>query len=108
MDLSLRDDDSAILEEVAQRTGMGSINARSRKAGSNPQKRWRVRGKKDRQILIDLLDRYPLRSKKKRDFLLWREAVLLFEEADRGDRSIDVRMTQIVGELKNLHKYLCL
>lgn len=73
--VALRGDDRAILVEIVERTGIGRVNDDPRGDGLNPQSQWTVSGKANCVQLAALLDRYPLRAKKARDFAIWREAV---------------------------------
>ncbi|MCA1572778.1 MAG: ribbon-helix-helix protein, CopG family [Chloroflexi bacterium] len=86
--LTLRDDDTDILQEIQRRLGIGSlthhVNARIA-AAANPVVVWSVHNKGDCMALVNLLDRYPLRAKKARDYELWREAVVLWH-GFRGTR----------------------
>lgn len=79
--LKIRADDRRILDEIVERTGIGYV--RHAAAGGqglsgrgNPQLQWRVVGQAERFQLVQLLDRYPLRAKKARDYAIWRVAVL--------------------------------
>jgi hypothetical protein len=89
--LGLRDDDTAVLQQVRETTGIGSLQARVASGTSRPKCVWcvrnkadvarpkcvwRVQSKPDVRGLVSLLDAHPLRSKKAADFALWREAVL--------------------------------
>jgi len=84
--IALRDDDSAILYEIKKTLGdIGSISRSNSRTGTrsgghhdNPQVRFAVSSIADiYHILIPLFEKYPLRSKKRRDFELWREAARL-------------------------------
>lgn len=74
-----RADDLAILEEIQERTGIGRIYGPTyrSKGADNPCYEWRVSTDADLLAMLDLLDRFPLRAKKKRDYAIWRDAVLL-------------------------------
>lgn len=81
--LRLRADDRAILEEIVRTTGIGKLTWERRESGSpstrpntSPALGWRVVAKADIRALIEILDRHPLRSKKARDYAIWREAVM--------------------------------
>lgn len=76
--LKLRDDDRAILEECVERTGLGRIVIHKRKGRSNPQVAWSIIKRADCVALVAILDRFPLRAKKSRDFAIWRQAVELW------------------------------
>lgn len=74
MALSLRSDDRAILEQIRDRTGLGTIYEWTTRA--NPAVKWSVASRRDTWHLAILLQRYPLRSKKKHDFEIWSQAVM--------------------------------
>jgi hypothetical protein len=78
--LNVRADDERILLEIQRRAGVGIVQAkrlahRGDGADRKPQVRWVVINKPDCIGLVALLDRYPLRAKKARDYAIWREAV---------------------------------
>lgn len=81
--LQLRIDDLTILEECMSRTGLGRIITFDRKA-SNPGARWIVDKKADCLAFTRLLDEFPLRAKKARDYAIWREAVLHWQSVRNG------------------------
>jgi len=76
--VKLRGDDRPILDEIVERTGIGRVRIQTNNAGTNPQFAWLVDSKSDCCRAVVLLERYPLRAKKARDFELWREAVRLW------------------------------
>lgn len=82
--VQLRADDRPILEEIRQKTGLGRLEDVSQSGTSAPGVRWAVTRKGDAQALVALLDKYPLRTKKRRDYATWREAVLLHSNTPRG------------------------
>ena|SRR5271166_2558175 len=86
--LTLRADDTAILAELCRCFG-GTICTRTR-AGttSNPQSQWYVGSKKDLRRLIAYFDDFPLRSKKARDYAIWREAVVAYCANGRTDPTL--------------------
>lgn len=79
--LKLRDDDAPILFELQERTGLGVVKPEknySRSRGPDngrPQMTWVLSNKSDCAMLVRLLERYPLRAKKSRDFAVWKLAV---------------------------------
>jgi hypothetical protein len=76
--LIVRDDDAAIMAEIADRTGFGRLRSVNKKLPDRPCVGWEITSKADALALIDFLERFPLRAKKARDFAFWREAVLLW------------------------------
>jgi hypothetical protein len=79
MTVALRADDSAILYECQERTGLGTVYERHPpsyiKKGQAPQTKWEVFNKADCEALVKLLRKYPLRAKKARDFDIWAQIV---------------------------------
>lgn len=84
--LKVRDDDAPIIREIVERTGIGHTKPDLIRNGSKPAIIWVVQSKAECLKLIPLLDRYPLRAKKRRDYAVWREAVLYWVDAKRGNR----------------------
>ena len=75
--VGLRVDDLPLLEEIYRVTGFGMLERYKKpSARGHASARWTVASKADCLSLVDLLDRFPLRSKKARDYALWREAVV--------------------------------
>lgn len=76
--IGLRDDDRPVIARISERTELGKIIVQRRGYGSSNRKPlaiWRIERKDECQKLVELLDLYPLRSKKARDFSIWRQAV---------------------------------
>ncbi len=85
--LKQRADDDGLLAQIVERTGIGRIREDgSRSGNSKPCVRWCVESKADTQALVELLDRFPLRSRKRQDYEIWREAVLFRASQQRGNR----------------------
>lgn len=76
--LSLRDDDKRILDECVRRTGLGRVYAIPARPPTRAQVAWHVFRKAHLSRLCHMLTIYPLRTKKARDFDLWRRAVQLY------------------------------
>ena len=80
--ITLRADDVEVLREIQSRTGLGRIRFKSHSRGPQSlQAAWEVTRKGECVALVALLDEYPLRAKKRRDYAIWREAVLLWARA---------------------------
>lgn len=75
--LHIREDDGPILRDICERTGLGRVYGPYDKAGVNakPQLFWVVATKAGCAGLVRLLDEFPLRAKKARDYAIWRDAV---------------------------------
>src|SRR5205085_12135731 len=72
MTLGVRDDDVALLRWLAASTGLGTVNPVSARSTSKPQARWVLRSQADCLGLVELLDRYELRGRKRREYEIWR------------------------------------
>lgn len=84
-EITLRDDDRDVLEDIRRTLGLGVVGRRpSRGPNWAPTATWRVSGRRECQLLVQVLDQVPLRSKKKRDYMLWREIVGLYAQFTRG------------------------
>lgn len=85
--LKLRDDDREILDECVRRTSLGRVIPVLRRGASKPQSKWLITKRADCVALVRLLDRCPLRAKKRRDFAIWREAVALWNTQKKVGRA---------------------
>jgi hypothetical protein len=80
--ISVRHDDAPVLHEIQHHLGAGRIyyaKTSSRKADGRPEEptvTWSVQSKRDCALLCAIFDRHPLRAKKRRDYAVWRRAVL--------------------------------
>lgn len=89
--IMLRWDDRPLLVEIQERTGLGRIydvkrsGARGGKNTSGSQNcvSWCVYRKDECLELVKLFRRFPLRSKKARDFEMWAEAVQEWQKISR-------------------------
>lgn len=61
-----------MLHEIVERTGLGYVTCGEKIRG------WHVTSKAHCLGLVELLDQYPMRAVKGRDFDVWREAVHLW------------------------------
>lgn len=89
----LRHDDRPILEDMrAWCGGIGRLYEYQRRPGRLKQAgevHWRIDRCEDCLALIRLLDVYPLRAKKARDYAIWREAVFAWSRMHRGSKVND-------------------
>lgn len=86
--LVLRDDDASILKECQRVTGLGSLRYVSGHPvggyGAKPQVRWQINRKAECQRLVEILTAHPLKTKKRRDFVIWCQAVALMAKRQPG------------------------
>lgn len=81
--IRVRADDADIVQEIHARTGIGRYFLHAQ-ASACPLACWEVSSRSDCAALVELLDQYPLRAKKARDFEIWRRAVATWQTALRG------------------------
>jgi hypothetical protein len=73
--VTARDDDAALIRVLAASTALGTVRATPARAGAHGQVVWHIRAKPDCLRLAELLDAYPLRGRKSRDYAIWRAAL---------------------------------
>lgn len=76
-----RDDDAPLIRELASSTALGTVTTR-RRSRSRPQVAWTVTAKSDCKRLVELLDVYPLRGRKARDYAIWAAAMRWWIDTD--------------------------
>jgi hypothetical protein len=77
-ELLLRYDDEAILREIREYWGIGSLGTRKESARSSAAARLYISSAFDlARIVVPHFHRYPLRAKKRYDFEVWRRGVAL-------------------------------
>lgn len=82
--LKMRSDERGLLERICRTLGVGTISEERREP--NPMVKYVIQDKSGCQRLVDLLDKYPLRAKKRLDYWAWREAVCDWSARPRGNR----------------------
>ena len=74
--MSLRDDDAKVLREIQQKLG-GRLAHNKAHGATNPSLQWTFDKIKDMaEIAIPLFERYPLKTKKRLEYKLWKSLVL--------------------------------
>jgi len=100
LEIKLRADDADVLRLIHTTLKVGSITRRNYKAPDKPQVRYRVNKIRDLQsVIVPLFEQYPLRSKKARDFEIWKAAV--------GVASLSKQGVKLSGHLWNEYCELC-
>jgi hypothetical protein len=69
-------------------TRLGRLRSKAARRTSHPQLEWIVATKASCLRLIELLDQYPLRGRKSRDYAVWRPAVLWWAAGNAKQRQI--------------------
>jgi len=89
--VKLRADDRPILEAIRGTLGIGHIYEYGEKLSKHPQADYRVHHREELAgVIIPHFDRYPLRSKKGRDYQIWREIVLRYKCAPRRHTQVGI------------------
>lgn len=92
----LRGDDIEILEKIKETLGCGNLHKPNRRGSV----RFTVNNINDIcSIIVPFFEKYPLRAKKKYDFILWREAAEIFK------RNQKILINRRKGE-KGFHKVI--
>lgn len=84
--LKVRRDERGTLELCRRFVGAGTIKEGPGTGNAHPQATWAIQDQEGCQRLVDLLDKYPLRAKKRLDFDAWAEAVSEWTSRPRGNR----------------------
>lgn len=77
--VEMRADDLELLEMIRERLQMGNISIRcrtDRRKDEHPHAIWQVTSKSECQEIVKIFDQSPLRSRKQKDYEVWREAVM--------------------------------
>ena len=75
--LGLRDDDESVIHRIKDNLGIGHISRETKVTGKNPQIRWACDKIDDLvEVLIPCFERYPLYSKKAREFPIWKDVAI--------------------------------
>lgn len=108
--IGLRDDDVQTLIKIKKQLGFGNINYFSKvfdkriERLQNPQAQFSCHSKKECLLLVQLFNKYPLRSKKANDFIIWKQAVLLMNKKQYGGYDVD-HLRRLAIDIKKIRKY---
>jgi len=106
--IALRADDKEILNLMIYHLGFGKIYYKKCKLPTNPQFVFYVSSINDCVKLIEVFDRFPLRSKKRMDYLVWREFVLykFNNNAGRKNNTVDNEVLRAYfNSLREIRKF---
>jgi LAGLIDADG endonuclease len=108
MTLTQRADDADMVLDIARVTGLGRLSRRPAQRNSRPQVCWAVQSKLECRRLVDLLERYPLRGRKRREFAIWASAVVQWSESLYGAGGAAVRraLREHAARLRELRRYV--
>jgi hypothetical protein len=108
MTLTQRADDADMLIDIVRVTGLGRLHQRPARRTSHPQVCWSVKSKLECRHLVGLLERYPLRGRKCREFATWAAAVSEWTESlyGAGGAESHPRLSAYAAELRDLRRYV--
>jgi hypothetical protein len=86
--VAVRDDDRQILAQFQTRTGLGSLRSIPPRNRSKPQTCWTIASQRDCLRMVELLQTFPLRSRKRHEFAIWAEAVRAWSCGARSHRDV--------------------
>jgi len=96
--LALRADDRDIVFSIREFFGVGNTMYSARdfvKDKGSPQWLYYVQGTKACKILVGHFDKYPLQSKKRRDYEIWREFIFLPKGPTEYKKELKARLQQV-------------
>lgn len=112
--IRVRADDKSVIVEIRNWLGVGRVQPRGvcvNRQGikSNPSVTLSVRRLKNCLRVIEVLDRFPLRAKKRRDYLVWRAIVQALASLPHGNRWSGVidrsSVVALVAQLREGRRY---
>lgn len=99
----MRADDKPMMEEIRTTLGFGYVyGSRVRPDGKNSMCSFRVSHRRDLLALVRLFDVYPLRSRKRRDYEIWRVAVLLHQDRKNA---VQVHVAELMEQIRAVRVY---
>lgn len=99
--LALRDDDAEVLVELHELTRLGHLQRTPARGTSKPQITWMIQRQADCLRLVELLDRFPLRARKRAVAEIWVRAV---RELAREPRP--AALPQLAAQSRSLKRYV--
>ena len=100
--INMRADDRPMLAEIKATLGFGAIYRRPRRMIGHPTYAYQVARVKDTLALVRLFDQFPLRSRKRRDYEVWRTFVLLHASPKNAT---DPRLAELFREIKETRHF---
>ena len=98
--LNMRADDKPILKEIQEEFGFGKVYKNDTR--KNPHAEFRVMHREQLLHLVKLFDEFPLRSRKKNDYQVWRTFVILHQSRKKA---MDLHVEQLLGEIKSAREF---
>ncbi len=97
--LSQRDDDADTIHEIRDQLDLGKVYRIKPSGASKPKVAWQISRLSEQLQLIEVLDRFPIRSRKTKDYAIWKQAVLAKSAKDFA------QIDELVPKLKAARTY---
>jgi len=98
--LNMRADDKDILKELQEELGMGRLYRNcSRK---NPHWEFRVSHREQALHLVKIFDQFPLKSRKKNDYQVWRTFVILHQSRKKA---MDAHVEYLLEDIRSAREF---
>lgn len=97
--LSQRDDDADTIHEIRDQLDLGKVYRIKPSGASKPKVAWQISRLSEQLQLIEVLDRFPIRSRKTKDYAIWKQAVLAKSAKDF------VQIDELAPKLKAARTY---
>jgi len=101
--IALSKRDLSILKEIQSRFGFGTLWIGHPASQYSARVAWTVQSKSECLRLVEIFERFPLRTEKRRDFEIWARAVRAHQSVSRGNKYNKHDWTAI----DNLRNELC-
>jgi len=101
--IKMRDDEADGIREIYDKLHCGIVYFGAAQCIGNPYVVWRVEAISGIvNIIIPILDKYPLRMKKQHDYKIWREAVMLIHSGAHlnSNRSRVLELKRMLTEVR--------
>jgi hypothetical protein len=98
-----RDDDSALLIDLQEKTGLGSLSPIGAQGNSHPQTVWSIDSRAECLRLVEIIERHPLCGRKRLEFEVWAEALRTIECNEEPQAQV---IPPVAAEIRELRRYV--
>jgi len=107
LSISLRDDDSTILESIYKTLGVGTLHSRSSRCNQNQQITWAVHKNRHHiEVILPIFEKFPLRAKKQKDFNTFAQAVRLIYSKKHLTPLGAIEIRKLQNRLRSERQYI--
>ena len=98
--INMRADDKPILREIQEQLDMGKLYKNSSR--KNPHCEFRVSHRKQAMHLVKIFDQFPLKSRKRNDYQVWRTFVILHQSRKVA---MDLHVEELFEEIRSAREF---